>query len=206
MTPPKRFYPTSWCFHPSEGSTAQLFNHGVRFGPEAHARARTTERPPVAFLRRALGVRPWGAVELSCPVSAASAASAPAAAGRAAPAGRPAARRVPPAGVTAVTPVSSVSPVAAGGRGARRGRPRAPGHPPAAVAAAVRGRGPSSPARALPYGRDDQDRDHHQDDADDHGATLLPFPRDCGERGMPCRVAGQSRVEELQSFGAGCPA
>jgi hypothetical protein len=40
VAPPQRFYPTSWGFHPSEGSTAQLFNHGVRRG----ARTRSTSR------------------------------------------------------------------------------------------------------------------------------------------------------------------
>ncbi|GEJ99316.1 hypothetical protein TNCT1_15930 [Streptomyces sp. 1-11] len=42
MVPPQRFYPSSCGFHPSEGSTAQLFNYGVR-----GARGRETAgRPP----------------------------------------------------------------------------------------------------------------------------------------------------------------
>jgi hypothetical protein len=45
---PQRFYPTSWGFHPSEGSTAQLFNHGERPAREPA----TDERPRNALTGR----------------------------------------------------------------------------------------------------------------------------------------------------------
>ncbi len=44
MAPPQRFYPTSWRFHPSGGSTAQLFNQGAH--PARTACAGVWERPP----------------------------------------------------------------------------------------------------------------------------------------------------------------
>lgn len=87
MTPSQRFYPTSWGFHPSGGSTAQLFNQGAH--PARAARAGVCERPPGVFPggrswwgrgARSQAWAPWwgcgSPVELSCPVSAASTASA----------------------------------------------------------------------------------------------------------------------------------
>jgi hypothetical protein len=102
-------------------------------------------------------------------------AASPAAATAPAPAGRPATAGVPPA----------VS-VAAGGAGV------SPADPPAAAvtaatAAAARTGGRPCPATRRPPGaapaglgdeRPDQyDSDHRQDDAYDHGVTLLSFPR-----------------------------
>lgn len=134
------------------------------------------------------------------PRSAASAAAATASA-----AGRPAsAGRAPAAGASSVVAVS-------------------PARPPARVTA-VAGRPAARPrtrrtAGAAPAGErhqrpDEQDRDHRQDDADEHGVTLLPFPPKrppvgaslLRDREMPVAHARQSRVEELQSFGAGWPA
>lgn len=175
---------------------------------------------PSAFVGRR--ARPYaGRVfrrELSCPVSAASAAAAPAARGPAArgpaSAGRASARRVPPAGVTPASPV--VPARRAAGRTARRRAVRPAGPPASGTATAVPGAAPSLPGPDDgPH--DDNEHNDRQDDADDHGVTLLPFPRS-GPRGpffpfpvlrdwgMPARSTAQSRVEELQSLGAGWPA
>ena len=126
----------------------------------------TAKRPPGDDSRRTLmvpdgpdaGPRP----ELSCPVSAASAAaSAPTA-----PAGR---RR----------------PASAGRAATARGVPRRTGH--AAAPARARAAGPPAapgpartPAAATPrrgHEHDNQYDECDQDDASDHGVTLLPFPR-----------------------------
>ncbi|MDQ1028161.1 hypothetical protein QF035_005743 [Streptomyces umbrinus] len=127
----------------------------------------TAKRPPGEESRRTLVVpdgpdtvpRP----ELSCPVSAASAASAPTA-----PA--PAGRRPASAGRTAT---ARRTPRRTAGAPARA-RTRAAGPP------AVPGPARTPPAAARRGGHesnDDQYDEHRQDDAYDHGATLLPFPR-----------------------------
>lgn len=100
-----------------------------------------------------------------------------------------------------------------------RSRPRRP--PAAAVSAAGRTRGRPRPATRRPRGtapahsghqrRDQDDCEHRQDDADNHGVTLLSFPPKrppvgaslLREQGMPGPRTPQSRVEELQSFGGG---
>lgn len=144
---------------------ARLSSHGEA-PPGAESR-HTAKRPPGGDSRRTLVVpdgpdadpRP----ELSCPVSAASAASAPTA-----PA--PAGRRPASAGRTATarrTPRRTAAAPA-------RARTRAPGPP------AVPGPARTPPAAARRGGHesnDDQYDEHRQDDAYDHGATLLPFPR-----------------------------
>lgn len=207
MVTPQRFYPTSWAFHPSEGSTVQLFNHGVR-----RERVHATERPPDVCPAGARWVRPGCGSpcsgKLSCPVSAASPASAPAAARRppaargppaarrAAPARRTAAAGVPPVVAPVVPAVVSPAPrrtgasatdppaarAAVGGR--RRGRPGRRGRravrPVPATAGPAR-REPGVPAPAGLARQDEHHHDHRQDDALDravtHGVTLLPFPR-----------------------------
>jgi hypothetical protein len=132
--------------------------------------------------------------------SAASAAAATAAA----PAGRPAsAGRAAAAGVSAgragVSPAGPPAPAAAAARSGGRPRPatrRPPGTAPAGI-------GHQCP--------DQYDSDHRQDDAYEHGVTLLPFPPKrppvgaslLREAVMPSPLMTQSRVEELQSFGAG---
>ncbi len=104
--------------------------------------------------------------ELSCPVSAASTASAaaPSPAGRAASAGRPAttgvARVMSARGRTVVPGPPAVPPAPAG-------RPRA---------AAPRPAGGRSAARSGQEPCDHQGGEHDQDEADDHGVTLLPMP------------------------------
>lgn len=170
---------------------------------------------------------------LSCPVSAAASAASAAAPS---PAGRPAS-----AGRAATTGVARV--VAAGGRTAPVARPPAVGA--AAAVAAPAGARPARPppgpgpggARGAPARHESPDHqgcDHEQDDACDHGSTLLPFPGPrpevprsnppsdaslrvdclslaCGSRReahrrareMPLAATPQSRVEEVQSFGAG---
>lgn len=151
--------------------------------------------------------------ELSCPVSAASTASAPAsAAGRSAATGRAAS-----AGGTRTA--RRAAPGVTGAAGARRpaGPPAvaAPAPPPAPV---VRGPNPlpappGSPDRRAHDGRHDEQarQDDKGDDGHNHDVTLLSFPRG-GPRGrlavlrdggMPARLTCQSRVEEVQSFGAG---
>lgn len=120
------------------------------------------------------------AAELGCPVSAASAATAPAARGPAS-AGRASARRVTPAGVppATVVPAAVVAAGRASGRTGRRGTTRAAG-PPAAVAATPAPGGTALlPAVLAPADgpHDHNEQDDRQDDADDHGVTLLPFPR-----------------------------
>jgi len=219
MAPQQRFYPTSWGFHPLEGFTAQLFNRGMRPGVRRTPTSRRTSArrgdvcayvvpagaPPVFRTRFPLA----GGPELSCPVSAASAASA------ASPAGGPsAARRAASAG--------------GGTRTARRAAPgvdaagarRSPGPPavasPAAPLPPVVPR--PDPPRAPPCGPDH--RGHHDeqacqddygDDACAHDVTLLSFPEAAPrgrlavlrDGGIPAPVSRQSRVEEVQSFGAG---
>lgn len=149
-------------------------------------------------------VSPWP--ELSCPVSAASAASAaPSPAGRPASAGRAAA-----AGVARV--------VSARGRAVPA---PVPGPPTAAVSAAVAApAGPAGlPAAPRPNGAggtpahheqpDHQGCGQDQDDACDHGSTLLPFPGPCPE-GPPkqspvgCLAAYGSR-REARCVNGGCP-
>ncbi|CAM5536912.1 hypothetical protein SAFG77S_06300 [Streptomyces afghaniensis] len=136
-----------------------------------------------------------------------SAASAAAATSSTTPtAGRAAAAGVSPVVSAGRAGVSAPGPPAAAAVVARRpgGRP-----PPAT------GRPSGSAAAGLRYQRPDQkDSDHRQDDADDHGVTLLPFPPKrppvgaslLRELGMPAPRTPQSRVEELQSFGGGWPA
>jgi hypothetical protein len=103
-----------------------------------------------------------------CPVSA-----APSTASAAAPAGRPA----------------SAGRATTAGRspgGARRAGPAAASaatRPPAvaAPAATAGAHPPRGPARGA-HDRDQQHEKHRQDDADDHGVTLLSFPRDPPKR------------------------
>lgn len=143
-------------------------------------------------------------VELSYPVSAASAASAPAS--PASPAGGPAAagrtrtaRRAAPgvAGTAGVGPpaVAAAAPA-----------PVVPRLDPPAVP-------PRSPDRRVHHGRHDEQtrQDDKGDDGDGHDVTLLSFP-EAAPRGhlavlrdveMPACLTCQSRVEEVQSFGAG---
>ncbi|MCR3727024.1 hypothetical protein FHS35_003879 [Streptomyces umbrinus] len=191
----------------------------------------TAKRPPGDDSRRTLvvpdGPDAVSCPELSCPVSAASAASAPTAP---APAGRPAsAGRAAAAGRTPRRTAAAPA----------RARTRAAGPP------AVPGPARTTPAAARRGGHesnDDQYDEHRQDDAYDHGATLLPFPRSgppwalllacayvcvcaCSscclpatyqllcllisrvcflcEGGMPPRFTDQSRVEQLQRVLAG---
>lgn len=127
--------------------------------------------------------------ELSCPVSAASPASAPAAAGRTSAAGGVAsAGMASAAGMAAVmTPVvparragvDGARPPAAGAVGhGRRGRRAGRPGPAAAAALAERHRALPVPGPARTR-REQHDRTHDEDedDAGDHGVTLLPFPR-----------------------------
>jgi hypothetical protein len=140
-------------------------------------------------------------------VSAASAAAATSsttpAAGRPASAGRAAAAGVPPVVSAGRAGVSAPGPPAAAAVVARRpgGRPSpATGRPSGSAAAGL--------GHQRPY---QEDSDHRQDDADDHGVTLLPFPPKrppvgaslLREQGMPAPGTTQSRVEEVQSFGGG---
>ncbi len=169
--------------------------------PGAHA---DTDRAPAGrSVRRALGgVRPGHGPPFrrpGCPVSAASPASAPAAARRSAAArrrsaaaGRTAAAGVTPVVVAAVSPrragVPAADPPAARTRLGPRGRvrPGRPGRPgrrgrravrPVPSAAGLVQRQPRLPAPAGLARREEHHHDHRQDDAFDHGVTLLPFPR-----------------------------
>lgn len=186
MTPSQRFYPTSWGFHPSGGSTAQLFNQGAH--PARAARAGVCERPPGVFPggrswwgrgARSQAWAPWwgcgSPVELSCPVSAASTASA------AAPS--PAGRRPASAGRTAAaggTPAPAAGGATRGtrvvpARGRAVGPPAVAATPPVTAATAVAVTSATAPHTG--YERCHQhDSEHDQDDAHDHGATLLPLP------------------------------
>lgn len=143
--------------------------------------SRTYERPP-GRRKRTFGL-PAGAhpavrmrfplPELSCPVSAASAASAPAS-----PAGRPTATgRAPSAGGTRAARRTSGVPRAAGAR-------RSAG-PPAVPAPALTE--PGGPDR---HGHDDEQARQHDkgDDGHGHGVTLLSFPRG-GPPWAPRRLA-----------------
>lgn len=130
----------------------------------------TAKRPPEEDFRRTLVV-PDGSdavprPELSCPVSAASAASAPTAP---APAGRPAsAGRTTAAGRT---PVEQPPPPP-------EPEPEPEPEPPPPPAVPGPARTPRAAAPRSGHDRQDGHRDEcHQDDASDHGATLLPFPR-----------------------------
>jgi len=244
MAPPQRFYPTSRRFHPSGGSTAQLFNPGAHPARtecagrgSAHrecgpAGARGGDAGPGPRSGPLQGMRFPLTERLSCPVSAAASAASAAPS----PAGRPAsAGRAATAGVARVVTV--------GGRTAPVARPPAVGAAAAvaAPAGARSARPPPGPgpgrARGAPARHESPDHqgcDHEQDDACDHGSTLLPFPGPrpevprsnppsdaslrvdclspaCGSRREPHRRARemppaatpQSRVEEVQSFGAG---
>lgn len=214
---------------------------GVRLAHMIGARARTVPHRPVPGVRRAYGTTAEPVVRYglrgrarrsagrrAAPVgslgSAPSAASAAAtSAGRTAAAGR----RPSPAGVTRM---------AAGAAGGRPAVPHVPGPPaPRAAAAAAASadasprpaaavRRPPRPVRRRPggagaglghQGHHEEHCDERQDDADDHGVTLLPNPPKrppvgaslgawaLRERGMPACLACQSTLEELQSFGAG---
>ncbi len=178
--------------------------------------ARSQDRPP----RRGCG-SPWP--ELSCPVSAASTASA---AAPSSPAGRPAsAGRTATAGVASVVPAGRAAVTAA----AVTGPPAAA----AGTAASARpARTPAAPRAVGPPAHrdapDQQGRDHDQDDGNDHDSALLslrtrrpevprssppsgaslcrnPLWSSLREREMPFPATAQSRVEEVQSFGAGWP-
>ena len=243
MVPPQRFYPTSWGFHPSEGPTAHLFTLRCAPDPEKHTPVRhlpphsLTSRggrtPPSGTRARNPGAGPGSlpvsAATTPAPAPAATAASATAAAAPTAAAS--AAARGVTAAVTAA--VTAVMP-ARRGPVAHTARPGPPAGVAPAAAAAVRARGPAGPPAAPPprhqpvpapappcpadRGPENQDRDHRQDDAETHGATLLPFPRSGPpwaprhprdphavqrDRGMPGTPAAQSGVEQIQSFGAG---
>jgi len=181
--------------HRSEKATSG----GVRPDPGPDPRPRV---PPLPRLRMRFPLP-----ELSCPVSAASPASAPAssaAAGRPATTGRPTA-----AGVTSVVPA-----------GVRRAS-AVSGPPAAAAAGAAAAVQPPAPPASLPaVGPADrrQEQNHEenqQDDAENHGHGVIllsvqrprsgpPWaPRSLRELEMPLRLTTQSRVEELQSLGAG---
>lgn len=168
---------------------------------------RARKCPSAAVARRALLRAPdaFPPEELSCPVSAASAASAPAATGRPAPAGRPArAGRRSPAGRRSTAATRPAGPPAARGTAARAALPlRGLGR-----LRRLRQRDLLVLAASESEDRDQRAGDDCQDDANDHGATLLSFPRSdppwalrfLRERGMPPRLTCQSRVEELQSL------
>lgn len=132
----------------------------VRGGARSQARApwRDPGAGPVARMRFPL-------LELGCPVSAA-ASTASAAAPSPAPAGRPAsAGRAATAGVARA--------VSARGRAAVPGPPTAPaGRPRAPAPDASGGR---AAARSGREPGDQQGGEHDQDEADDHGVTLLPL-------------------------------
>lgn len=154
---------------PQRSSTpARLTSHGSPRTASAHREpnpGRTAKRPPGEDSRRTLVV-PDGpdavpCPELSCPVSAASAASAPTA-----PA--PAGRRPASAGRAATAGRTPRRTAAAPARARAAGPPAVPGPARTPPAAARRGGHDSY---------DDQYDEHRQDDAYDHGATLLPFPR-----------------------------
>ncbi|TDT35220.1 hypothetical protein EV562_109160 [Streptomyces sp. BK208] len=157
--------------------------------PRPYGVRRCAEAPAGQTTRRALRVGTWGPVPgtgpvagmrfplpaLSCPVSAASAASAaaPSPAGRPASAGRAAAAgRTVPAGVARVVPA--------------RGRTAPVTDPPAVASVPARARPARPPAAPRPDGvrgaprpheqLDQQGCDHDQDDACEHGSTLLPYP------------------------------
>ncbi len=190
---------------------------GIRYDRGARGQVRAP-RPRAALRGKASRPR-------QLPPSAPSAASAAAtSAGRTAAAGR----RPSPAGVTRM---------AAGAAGGRPAVPHVPGPPaPRAAAAAAAAsadasprpaaavRRPPRPVRRRPggagaglghQGHHEEHCDERQDDADDHGVTLLPNPPKrppvgaslgawaLRERGMPACLACQSTLEELQSFGAG---
>lgn len=191
---------------PARRRTAVSARRGVVVSPAGARFTVRTRSVSVPFDGSPPGHAPSARAELGCPVSAASAASAPASTGGSAAARGPA----PARGAAAAR-----CPGATGARPPAVGRARPPG-------AASRPHRPPGPVPAGGLGhRDDHDHDaDRQDDAecDCHGVTLLPFPRN-GPRSppvgpdrclrfsrdgpMPGRPTRQSRVEELQSFGAG---
>jgi len=169
VAPPQRFYPTSWRFHPSEGSTVQLFNHGARRArqgvrrgirtPGAKSRAPPPCGPGSSGYDKKLKGRPGAQPSrVSRPMSAAS----PTAAATAPSAGRPAATR------RAAAAPAPVRPAVAAGVAAAPGTPEEVSAPP---------------ARLPPDGPSDQPQDQapvqgHQDEDEsrDHGVTPLPPP------------------------------
>lgn len=198
-------FPSPWGLH---SSTVQALNHPMAPERTPLALRRTTPKRPVesCLPHRAPRWNRW----TSCPVSAASAASAPAApargpaaAGRPAPAGVPAAATVP---ATAVV-VPAASAVGAVGRtgpptARRAGRGTTTGAPALAT--------PLAPARTEPRHQSEQEH-RTEDEGQDHGhhAPSVPpkqvprGPRFSRDREMPPPTRRQSRVEELQRFGAG---
>jgi hypothetical protein len=176
-------------------------------GPSLDPRTPTPPRPHA----------PTPPAKFSC-VSAASAAppaapaGRPASAGRASPARRVPAARVPPvvtAGRTAATGRRSPGPAGPPAAGAVRPAPRAAAG--GRTRRALREPDLLAAADGGTQRHDEQDEDDRQDEADEHGVTLLSFPRSdppwaprfLRARGMPSRLTRQSRVEEVQSFGAG---
>lgn len=198
-------------------STVQLWRT-----PGARREREHNGRAPAGYAAR----RAPESGKLSCPVSAASTASAPAAAR-----GAPAARRVTTARVTAPAGVVTTGVVTARVVASGRRSGVSPAGPPAAAARPVRRRGRRGPGTGPPLaasrtpcrpaGRvrddqqtDDRDRRHYEDGA--HSASpsfrspeaaprgrLAGCRLSCGERGIPGTLPTQSRVEELQSLGAG---
>lgn len=185
--------------------------------PSRHNRPRPVFRPLTATKQRAPADGPApgrlgaaGPGPRSAPPSAAAAAAAATAAGRTAPAGRAASAgvaaraRVARAGVAAHPPAAS----AVGG-------PSAPGTPATGPRPPLRpGLGLRRPAgRRPPHGQQpsDDDHDRHCRDEDAHAPhrpsspearSPVASPSMC-ERGIPPRLARQSALEQVQSFGPG---